>query len=330
MGRPKKNKTNTEPKDDLDSRLSKLEREFGLQRGSTIKKCEYISTSLYALDYVLDKGVKITKGCHKIELFGRESSGKTTMSLVTVAEFQRQQKICLWIISERFDKEWATKMGVDVNKLLLYYPKHQEDACDKILNILPYVDLIVVDSVASLIPEDELKKTMSEKTRGSQPKVYSEFTRKLYNKIPKEQTVMLFINQLREKQGIMFGNPETTPGGRALRHMYDTRIEFRSGKFITKGVNDKKENIGKIITLTGKKNKLGAERKTAVINFYFDGEIDNYTSLLFAGIKYGVITLEGRTYSYNDKKVSGKDNFIQSLDDKDWKEIAKKLWEIDK
>lgn len=312
---------------ELDKKLDELEKNFGLQRKSKIKEVERIRTGIYCLDYVLDE-IKLAEGGHKIELYGKESTGKTTFAKKIVAKYQALGKVCVWIVSESFHEEWAKKMGVDVDRLLKYYPKSVEDAGDKILEIAPKVDLIVVDSVASLIPDAELEGSLSDKTRGAQAKAYSEFCRKLYKTMAHETTTIVFINQIRIVMGKLYGNPEDTPCGKALKFMYDTRIEFRTGKPMDKGVGDKKERIGTEIKLHGYKNKLGTAKRSAIVDFYFaDGRIDNRKSLLFAGIKYGVIDLSGKTYTYGKYKVVGKDKFKEKLPEEVWQKIEKELWE---
>lgn len=252
----------------------------------------------------------------------------TTFALKSVAKFQELGKICLWVISERFDDAWAEHLGVDTTKLLKYFPETQEEATQKILDVVGHVDLIVIDSVATLIPEVELKNPMDKETRGKQAKVYSLFCRKLQQKVSNLTTTIMWINQIREKMGVMYGNPETTPSGRALKHMADTRIEFKAGKPIKKGKGAKEERIGVEINLYGKKNKAGTAQRKAIVDFYFEqGELDNKKSLFFAGLKYCVIELSGKTYTFKDKKVVGKDNFIKELEEKDWKEISKIIWE---
>lgn len=217
MGRPKKEEN---PQTNLDQKLTELEKQFGLQKASENKEYETVRTGLYALDYVLDQ-IKIVEGGMKIEFYGKESSGKTTFAKKVVAKFQELDKVCVWIVSESFHKEWAEKMGIDTNKLLLYYPESVEDGGEKILDLVGKVDLIVLDSVASLISEAELKGTLSDKTRATQAKAYSEFTRKLYKKIAHYKTALLFINQIRIDMNKTYGNPEDTPCGKALKHMYD-------------------------------------------------------------------------------------------------------------
>ena len=319
-------KEKKEKQENPQSKLDALEKEFGLKKASSLKQVENIRTGIYAFDYVLDNGLKLAEGGHKIELYGRESSGKTTFALYTVKRYQELGKTCVWVVSESFRENWAKQLGVDTDKLLLAYPKTVEDAGEKLLQLIPKVDLIVVDSVASLIPEAELERAINEPTRGGSAKAYSLICRKIYQIIPNLQTTMIFINQIREKMGVIYGNPETTPGGKALKHMYDTRIEFRAGKSIDIGTKEKKERIGIEINLFGKKNKLGVPQRKAVVDFYFTGKVDNRKSLLFAGLKYSIITLAGKTYSYNDKKAVGKDNFVASLSDKEWKKVSEEIW----
>lgn len=312
-------------KDDLNKKLTDLEKRFGLSRHKD-KEVENIKTNIYALDYVID-GIKLVDGGHKIEFYGKESSGKTTFAKKVVAEYQRQGKICVWIVSESFHEKWAQKMGVDTDKLLKFYPKHVEHACDKILEVIPHVDLIVVDSVASLGAEAEADKTMSEKTRGAQASAYSQFCRKLYGVMTHETTTFICINQIRIVMGKLFGNPEDTPCGKALKFMYDTRIEFRAGKPIKRKIGGKDISIGVETNLLGYKNKLGVAKRRAVVDFYYeDGRIDNNKSLFFGGLKYGIIELSGKTYTYGKLKAVGKDKFIALLTDKDYKNIEEEVF----
>ena len=312
-------------KEELNKKLTELEKNFGLTR-SKDKEVKIIKTGIYALDYVID-GIKLVEGGHKIEFYGKESSGKTTFAKKVVAEYQRQGKVCVWIVSESFHEGWAKKMGVDTDKLLKYYPKSVEDACDKILEIIPHVDLVVVDSVASISTEAENEKSMSEKTRGAQANAYSQFCRKLYKVMAHETTTFICINQIRIVMGKLYGNPEDTPCGKALKFMYDTRIEFRAGKPIKIKEKGKDISIGVETNLQGYKNKLGVAKRRAIVDFYYeDGKIDNKKSLFFGGLKYGVIELSGKTYSYGKKKAFGKDKFIALLTDKDYEKIEEEVF----
>jgi len=314
---------------DLDKKLKDLEKNFGLKRASTQKEVETIRTGIYALDYVID-GIKLCEGGHKLEFYGNESSGKTTFALKVVKKFQELGKTCVWVVSESFHGDWAKKLGVDTSKLLLAYPESVEDATETILGILNQADLIVVDSVASLIPEAEAEKTMHEQTRGLQAKAYSQFCRKLYQIMTHKTTTMIFINQIRMKMNVIYGNPEDTPCGKALKFMYDTRIEFRAGKAIENKIKEtekKFERVGMELTLYGKKNKLGKAHRRAVLDFYFkDGTVNNKKNLVFAGIKYSIIDFAGKTYQFGKIKAVGKDNFIKKIEDKDWEAISEEVW----
>lgn len=311
---------------DLDAKLKTLEKQFGLKKASSQKDFETIYTGVYAFDYVVD-GIKVVQGGHKIEMYGAESSGKTSMCLKIVKRFQELGKIAVWVTSESFHKEWASVVGVDVNKLLLDYPDSVEAATEKVLQIVHDVDLVVIDSLASLVPEAEIEKTMHEQTRGVQAKAYSQFSRKLYREMAHETTVIIGINQLREKMNIQYGDPLTTPGGRALRHLFDTRLYFKLGKPIDVGTKENKERIGTEMVVFGKKNKLGRAARKATFDFYFkDGCIDNCKSLLFAGLKYSVIGLTGKTYTFKDKRAVGRQKFIDALNENDWIAIETEVW----
>jgi len=268
---------------ELDKKLSELEKNFGLQRKPKTKEVGKIRTGYFGFDYVMDE-IKLVEGGHRIELYGKESSGKSTFAHILAATYQKLGKVVVWIVSEGYDTKWAEHWGVNTDRILFHYPEHVEDACDKIIQLIPKVDLIVVDSVASIIAEEESTKSMSEKSRAPQASAYSQFTRKLYKAVAHETTTLVFINQIRIVMGKMFGNPEDTPCGKALRHMYNTRIEFKVGKPIDKKktINNKEETIriGTELKLHGFKNKLGVAKRSAVVDFYFeDGYIDNKKSL---------------------------------------------------
>ena len=314
-------------KDKLNKKLSDLEKNYGLVKAKKISAEEKLLTRQYGLDYVLDGGVQLRRGGHKIELYGAESSGKTTFALKMVKAMQDEGKKGVWVVSESFNSEWAEQLGVNTEELLLAYPDSVEDAGELILSLIPEVDFIVLDSVASLIPKAEIDRAMDEPTRGTQAKAYSYFCRKLYPTIAHEKTTLIFINQVRVDMNKRYGDPETTPCGKALRHMYDTRINFKPGAPIEQGTKDKKERIGQEIRLYGKKNKVGVPQRKIAVDFYFDGRVDNRKSLLFAGIKFCIIGFSGKTYTYKKKKAVGKDNFIKKLSDEDWKTIEEEVWE---
>ena len=315
----------------IDKILKSLEKNYNVKKASEIKIEPKIHTGVFALDIVLDGGISQGEGGHRIEFFGSESTGKTTFALHIIKKYQELGKICAFIDGEHsYDKEWAEIIGVNNNELITVDPDSLEQVGDLFVKLIPQVDLIVIDSIVSLIPEEEIDRDTGQPTMALGARINALITRKIYKEIANRNTTLIFINQLREKVGIMYGNPYTTGGGRALKHLYNTRIEFKTGKPIDVGSGVNKERIGIEINLKGIKNKKGTPYKSAVIDFYFNGTIDNKKSLFFAALKEGIIKLSGKTYTYDKKKVVGKENMMNELTDKDYKEIEKKIWEVKK
>ena len=248
-----------------------------------------------------------------------------------IKKYQELGKTCVYIDSENsYDAEWAEIIGVNNDKLIVVNPDYQEDVGDLFVKIIPEADLIVVDSIVGLIPKEETERDTDEPTMALQARINALITRKIYKAISGRKTTILFINQLREKVGQLYGNPYTTGGGRALKHLYNTRIEFKTGKPMDIGSGEKKERIGIEINLKCVKNKKGKPYRHAVIDFYVNGQIDNKKSLFYSALKHGIIQLNGKTYTYKDKKEVGKDNFIKLLTDEDYKELEDKIWEVNK
>jgi len=315
----------------LNKLLKEMERKYTVHKASDIVVEPKIRTGVYALDYVLDGGISQFAGGHIMEFYGGESSGKTTFCLHVIKKYQSLDKTCAFINAEGgYDPKWAEICGVDNDNLLIIHPESLEDAGEALLDSIPEFDLIIIDSVAALVPEEEINKTLSDKNMASQSKVFSPMCRKINKVRKKYKTSIIFINQMREKVGVMYGNPEHTPGGRALRHLYDSRVQFRAGKPIDIGSGDKKERIGMEINLFGKKNKKGTAFRRAVLDFYTNGDVDNKKSLFFAAVKYNIVNLNGKTYTFGDKKVVGKDNMIKELTDKDWDKIEKEIFKLNK
>jgi len=311
----------------LDKLLKSLEKNYIVHKAKDFKEDPKIRTEIFGLDYVLSGGIHQCLGGHRIEFFGAESTGKSTFALKVIAQYQKLGKVCVYMDGEHsYDPDWAEICGIDNDNLLIVNPNNLQEAGDLYVKLIPEADLIVTDSIVSLIPEEEIERDTNEPTMALQARINSLITRKIYKTISNRKTTMIFINQLREKVGQLYGNPYTTGGGRALKHMYNTRIEFRNGKPIDIGSGDKKERIGYEINMKAIKNKKGTPYKKAVVDFYFTGNIDNCKSLFFAGIKYGVVELSGKTYTFKDKKAVGKDNFIKELTDKDYKKIEEELW----
>ena len=315
----------------VDKVLKEMERKYSVHKASEIVVEPKIRTGVYALDYVLDGGISQFKGGHIMEFYGGESSGKTTFCLHVIKKYQSLDKTCAYINAEAsYDPQWAEICGVDNANLLVMVPESLEQAGEMLFDLIPKVDLIVIDSIAALVPEEEIDKTLSDKNMASQAKVNTPMCRKINKIRQNHKTSIIFINQMREKVGIMYGNPEHTPGGRALRHLYDSRVQFRAGKPIDIGSGDKKERIGMEINLFGKKNKKGKAFKRAVLDFYTNGEVDNRKSLFFAAVKFNVINLTGKTYTFGDRKVVGKDNLIKELTPKEWEKIEKEIFKLSK
>jgi len=315
----------------IDKLLTKYEKKYSTQKASDIVVEPKIRTGVYALDYVLDGGISQYSGGHIMEFYGGESSGKTTFCLHVMKQYQKLNKTCAYISAESsYDPMWAEICGVDNENLLIVTPESLEEAGEALLELITEVDLIVIDSISALTPEEEIGKTLSDKNMASQAKVNTPMCRKINKVRNKYQTTIIFINQLREKVGVMYGNPEHTPGGRALKHLFDSRIQFKSGKPIDVGSGDNKERIGMEINLFGKKNKKGTAFRRAVIDFYTNGQVDNKKSLFFAAVKYNVINLSGKTYTFEDKKIVGKEKMLESLTDKDWQKIEKEIFKIAK
>jgi len=307
--------------------LKELENKYNIKKAKDIDKEDIISTEIFPLDYVLSGGIHETEGGHRIEFFGAESTGKSTFALHIIKKFQEQGKVCVYMDAENsYDKEWAEQIGVDNEKLLIVKPSSLEEAGDLFVKLIPEVDLIVIDSIVGLIPEEEIDRETNQPTMGLQARVNALITRKIYRAIAHKKTTMIFINQLREKIGVMFGNPYTTGGGRAIKHMYNTRIEFKTGAPIEHGSGQKKDRIGWEIKMKCIKNKKGTPYRQAVVDFYFDGRIDNKKSLLFSAIKYGIIERAGSYYKYDKIKEQGAEKFCAKLDNKVWKKIEKEIW----
>lgn len=314
-------------KDNVKKLKNLLGKDYLVKMASEIEQEEIIRTGVYPLDYTLDGGIRFCEGGHRIEFFGAESSGKSTFALYVIKKYQELGKVCAYIDAEHsYDKKWAKTIGVDNDNLLVFSPNSLEEVGDLFVRLIPEVDLIIIDSIVGLIPEEEVKRDTNQPTMGLQARVNALITRKVYKAIAEKKTTMIFINQLREKIGVMYGNPYTTGGGRALKHMYNTRIEFRAGKPIDVGSGDKKERIGYEINLKCTKNKKGKPYHKAVIDFYFNGHIDVKKTLFFSGLRLGVIEMNGKTYTFGKTKIVGRENFQEELPEKEWIKIEKEIW----
>lgn len=300
-----------------------------VKRASDIKILPKERTQIFGLDYVLDGGISVCEGGHRIEFFGAESTAKTTFALYVAKQYQQLQKTCVFIDAEQsYEPEWGEKIGVDNNNLLISKPDTLEEAGDLFVKLIPETDLIIVDSLVSLMPIGEVERATDEPQVALQARVNSLICKKILHVTKERAPNIIFINQQRKKIGVRYGNPDTTAGGMFLRHLYNTRIEFKVGKPIHQGTGEKKEIIGNEIRLFCKKNKRGVPFRRTTVDFYLNGYIDNKKSLFYAVIKFGLIEMSGKTYTFKDTKIVGKDNFIEGLKDKDWKKIEGELWKL--
>jgi len=287
-----------------------------------------VKTDILALDYVLDGGIAIGEGGHRIEFYGAESTAKSTFCLYIIRKYQSLGKKCVFIDGEEsYDRDWAEYNGVDNNELLICKPYTLEELGDTLVQIIPQVDLIVIDSIVSFIPEFEQENVTSKEQMALQARVNALITRKIYHAIRGKNTTIIFINQEREKVGIMFGNPKTTGGGHALKHLYNTRLEFKTGKSIVGEVGDEKEKVGVEINLNCVKNKKGVPHRTACLDFYFNGYVDNKKTILLQALKFSIIQKSGGWYTFKDRKEQGLDSIKNSITDEEYKEIEKEIWE---
>lgn len=334
MGRKPKNKeiiteiktTEVKPEkkssDVVDKVINSLARDgFIVKRASDIKKVSKLKTEIFGFDWVIDGGFSICEGGHRIEIFGAESTAKTTLALYIIKKFQSLGKICGFIDGEKsFDPDWADIIGVNTKDLIMAKADTLEEAGNLYVKIIPQVDLLVTDSIVSLIPEGEAERETEEAQMALSARVNSLITRKIYHALGDKTPILIFINQLRDNVG-KYGKPHTTAGGRALKHLYNTRVELKLGQPIMNG----DERVGTELKLNCVKNKKGRPYHCAEIDFYYNGMIDNNKSLFYAGIKVGAITQEGHSYIFDDIKIVGKDNFINEF--KEWGKLNDRIWE---
>nr|WP_036497648.1 recombinase RecA [Mycoplasma yeatsii] len=303
---------------ELKETIKEIEKTFG--RGSIVVlgdnnnlNIETFSSGSFLLDNALGIG-GYPKG-RIIEIFGPESSGKTTLSLHAISEVQKSGGIVAFIDAEHsLDPKYCKNLGIDTNKMLVSQPDNGEQALD-ILEMLVKsnsVDLVVVDSVAALVPKTELDGEMSDQSIGLQARMMSKALRKLNGLISKTNTTVIFINQLREKIGVIFGNPETTTGGKALKFFSSVRLEVRKGETITAN----SEIIGNKIKAKVVKNKTAMPFKSVVLSLIYNKGIDKIGEIVDLLVSYEIITKSGVWYSYKDQKIGqGKQSVIQWLNE---------------
>ena len=309
----------------LAAALDEIRKEFGdgaVIQGGQIIKVDTISTGAMSLDVALGAG-GIPRGL-VTEIFGPEASGKTTLCLELIASVQRAGGIAAFIDAEQsLSLKYAREgPGVDVDKLLLSQPSCGEEALSIAEKLAKSgeVTLIVIDSVAALVPKAEIEGEMGAATMGGQARLMGQGMRKLAHILKKTNTAMVFTNQIREKIGVMFGNPETTTGGRALMFKDDTHLDIRRDNGIK---NAEKATVGNHVRVTVKKNKVGMPFTTAEFDIIFGVGIDHISSLVDAAEVQGIVKRSGSSFKYNDKSYLGKQKLIEFL--KSNEDVAKAL-----
>jgi recombination protein RecA len=317
----------------LDVAISQIEKNFGkgaiMRMGDAAKiKVESVPSGSLSVDYALGIG-GFPRG-RIIEVYGPESSGKTTVCLHTVAEAQKGGGIAAFIDAENsLDPSYAERLGVDVDNLLISQPDFGEQALDICETLVRSgaIDVIVVDSVAALVPKNEIEGDMGDSHMGLQARLMSQALRKLTAIVNKSKTVVIFVNQLREKIGVMFGNPETTPGGRALKFYSTVRLDVRRIESIKEGG----EIIGNNVRVKVVKNKVAPPFKQAEIAIMFGEGISRYADLLSLSSELEVVSKSGTWYTYGDMRLGqGKENSKKFLQEHPEvaEEIEKKVREI--
>jgi len=317
MDAPTKSSMNPEKAKALAAALAQIEKQFGkgsimrLGEGEAIRDIEVVSTGSLGLDIALGVG-GLPRG-RVVEIYGPESSGKTTLTLQVIAEMQKQGGVSAFIDAEHaLDAQYAEKLGVNLQELLISQPDTGEQALEIVDALVRSgsVDLIVVDSVAALTPKAELEGDMGDSLPGLQARLMSQALRKLTGSIQKTNTMVIFINQIRMKIGVMFGSPETTTGGNALKFYASVRLDIRRIGSIKKG----DEVIGNETKVKVVKNKVAPPFKTAEFDILYGEGISRQGEIIDMGVEAKVIEKSGAWYAYKGEKIGqGKDNAREFL-----------------
>lgn len=303
----------------LDNALKKIEKDFG--KGAIMRlgdakanmNIEVIPTGILPLDVALGVG-GVPRG-RIIEIYGPESSGKTTVTLHMIAEAQKNGGIAAFIDAEHaLDPVYAQKLGVDIDNLLISQPDSGEQALDIVDALVrsSAIDIVVVDSVAALVPKAEIEGEMGDSHVGLHARLMSQAMRKLTGIISKTRTVVVFINQIREKVGVMFGSPETTTGGRALKFYSSVRLDVRKIDMLKQG----QEIIGNRARIKVVKNKVAPPFKQAEFDIMYGEGVSKLSSIIDMGVELEIVDKSGAWFSYDGNRLGqGKENAKQSLKD---------------
>lgn len=315
-------------KEAISMAIQQITKQFGegsimTLKDTKVKKMDVIQTGAISLDIALGVG-GVPKG-RVIEIFGPESSGKTTLALHIIAEAQKEGGVAAFIDAEHaFDSTYAEGLGINIQELLVSQPDYGEQALEILETLVrsAAVDVIVIDSVAALTPRAEIDGEMGDSHMGLQARLMSQALRKVTGIAAKTNTTVIFLNQLRMKIGVMFGNPETTTGGNALKFYSSVRLDIRTKEKIKSG----DDIVGSVVRVKVVKNKVAPPFKEAIFEMMHGKGIDKISSLLDAAIQFEVIEKAGSWFKYNGENLGQGREGVKEILESD-KKLLKEIWE---